>query len=234
MTALLSSAPLLLRRRGALADLLPVIAFAAASGILMTVLGGVGAFLARARGASDAAGAAGAGQSEEASILLFFLVCACIAATLLVPSALGLGGAAARLSLARRERDLAAMRLVGGTTAQVGLVAVADVVVQAVAGAMVGLGLHLAATPLMTTLDFGIDPFTARELLLPWWGYPLVLLWIVALAAGSAAVSLLGVAVTPLGVARQSRSVRMSIARVALWGALMLGFFIAARSTGQL
>ena len=47
MNTLLASAPLLLRRRGALADVLPVIAFAAATAITGTVLGGAAAFVGR-------------------------------------------------------------------------------------------------------------------------------------------------------------------------------------------
>ncbi|GAB2540099.1 FtsX-like permease family protein [Brachybacterium huguangmaarense] len=232
MSALLSASPLLLRRRGALADVLPVVAFAAASAILATVLGGLGAFLSRA--AALGAPFDAAQQSPEGDATTFFVVCAVIACVLLVPSAVGLGGSAARLSLARREQDLAAMRLVGGTTAQVGGIAVLDVTAQAVVGGILGLLGHLALAPALTALDFGITPFAAAELLLPWWAFPLLLLGLALLAAGSAAISLLGVAVTPLGVARGSRTVRMSIARVLVWVLLLVGFAVAAKSSALL
>ncbi|HEX7352985.1 FtsX-like permease family protein [Brachybacterium sp.] len=219
MNALLASAPLLLRRRGALADLLPVLAFAAATAINATVLGGAAAFVGRVPTGE-------APMTGEASVMSFLAICAVIASVLLVPSAVGLGGSAARLSLARREQDLAAMRLVGGTSGQVGSVAVLDVVAQALLGTVLGLGTHLAVTPLLTRLDFGISPFTVGDLLLPVWAYPVLVLALVVLAAGSAAVSLAGVVLSPLGVARDSRVVRMSVLRVVLWVALVLGFVV--------
>ncbi|MGP9539895.1 FtsX-like permease family protein [Brachybacterium sp. AOP43-C2-M15] len=219
MTALLSAAPLLLRRRGALADVLPVIAFAAATAITATVLGGAAAFVGRLPAQADGP------LTGEASVMPFLVMCAIVASVLLIPSAVGLGGSAARLSLARREKDLATTRLVGGTSGQVGTVAVLDVAAQALLGALCGVVLHLAVTPPLTALDFGIAPFTVADLLMPWWVYPLLVVAMVVLAAGSAAVSLTGVVLSPLGVARDSRVVRMSVLRVVLWALLILGFF---------
>lgn len=224
MSALLSSAPLLLRRRSALADLLPVIAFTAATGILATVIGGVIAF------ADRSASSGGDPMSMESQTLGFLVICAVIAAVLLVPTAIGLGGSAARLSLARREKDLAAMRLVGGTTAQVSIVAIVDVAAQALLGAILGVLVHLAWTPAIGLLDFGMAPFGVSELLLPWWGYVALVAGIAVLAAGSAAIALQGVALTPLGVARGSRTVRMSVVRLLVWGALIIVFIILSQS----
>ena len=228
MNALLASAPLLLRRRGALADILPVIAFAAATAITATVLGGAAAFVGRMPEGS------GIGMSAEESLMPFLVTCAFTASVLLIPSAVGLGGSAARLSLARREKDLATTRLIGGTSAQVGAVAVLDVAAQALVGALIGVGLHLAVTPALTHLDFGITPFTVADLLMPVWAYPLVALGMVLLAAGSAGVSLTGVVLSPLGVARDSRVVRMSVVRVVLWALLILGFFVFMQIGGTL
>ncbi|MFC7375224.1 MULTISPECIES: FtsX-like permease family protein [unclassified Brachybacterium] len=219
MRALLATAPLLLRRRGALADILPVIAFTASTAITATVIGGAAAFVGRMPSG------AGPGTGGEAEIMGALVICAMIASVLLVPSAIGLGGSAARLSLARRERDLATMRLVGGTSGQVGSVAVLDVAAQALLGGVLGIGVHVAVTPALTRLDFGITPFTTADLLMPWWAYPLLVLGLVLLAVGSAAVSLTGVVLSPLGVARDSRVVRMSVIRVILWAALIVGFF---------
>ena len=228
MNALLASAPLLLRRRGALADILPVIAFAAATAITATVLGGAAAFVGRMPEGS------GLGMSAEESLMPFLVTCAFTASVLLIPSAVGLGGSAARLSLARREKDLATTRLIGGTSAQVGAVAVLDVAAQALVGAFIGVGLHLAVTPALTHLDFGITPFTVADLLMPVWAYPLVALGMVLLAAGSAGVSLTGVVLSPLGLARDSRVVRMSVVRVVLWVLLILGFFVFMQIGGTL
>lgn len=220
MNALITSAPLLLRRRGALADALPVIAFIAATAIIATVIGGAAAFARRIP--ADLTGPVGA----EAQLMPFLMLCALFASVLLIPSAVGLGGSAARLSLARRERDLAAIRLVGGTTAQVGGIAVLDVAAQALLGAAAGVVVHMLAAAPLTALDFGITPFTVGELLMPWWAYPLLIAGVVLLAAASAAVSLTGVVLSPLGVARDSRTVRMSVLRLLIWGALIIGFLL--------
>ncbi|MEE1618035.1 FtsX-like permease family protein [Brachybacterium sp. J153] len=223
MSALLASAPLLLRRRGALADFLPVIAFAAATGITLTVLGGAAAFVGRLPDGGEVV------HTGEASVIPFLVTCAMVASVLLIPSAVGLGGSAARLSLARREQDLAAIRLVGGTATQVGAVAVLDVAAQALLGGLLGVVLHLVATPPLTALDFGITPFTTADLLMPWWAYPLLVIGMVLLAAGSATVSLIGVVLSPLGVARNSRTVRMSVVRLAIWAMLVVGFLVFAQ-----
>ncbi|AXK46007.1 FtsX-like permease family protein [Brachybacterium saurashtrense] len=223
MNALLASAPLLLRRRGALADVLPVLAFAAATAITGTVIGGAAAFVGRL---PDGSGSVATG---EASLIPFLVSCAMVASVLLIPSAVGLGGSAARLSLARREQDLATIRLVGGTAGQVGAVAVLDVAAQALLGGLLGVVLHLLVTPPLTALDFGITPFTTADLLMPWWAYPLLVLGMVLLAAGSAAVSLLGVVLSPLGVARSSRTVRMSVMRVVSWAVLVVAFLLVAQ-----
>ncbi|MCT2297222.1 permease [Brachybacterium muris] len=220
MNALITSAPLLLRRRGALADALPVIAFTAATAIIATVIGGAAAFARRIP--ADLTGPV----SAEAQLMPFLMLCALFASVLLIPSAVGLGGSAARLSLARRERDLAAIRLVGGTTAQVGGTAVLDLAAQALLGAAAGVVVHMLAAAPLTALDFGITPFTVGELLMPWWAYPLLIAGVVLLAAASAAVSLTGVVLSPLGVARDSRTVRMSVLRLLIWGALIIGFLL--------
>lgn len=220
MTALLASAPLLLRRRGALADVLPVIAFAAATGILATVLGGAAAFVGRLPAEPSAA------AGGEAGLIPFLVTCALTASVMLLPSAVGLGGSAARLSLARREQDLATTRLVGGTAGQVGAVAVLDVAAQALLGAVAGVLAHLAVTPALTGLDFGIRPFTTADLLMPVWAYPVLVAGVVLLAAVSAGVSLAGVVLSPLGVARDSRVVRMSVLRVVGWALLVGGFLL--------
>lgn len=221
--SLLHTAPLVLRRRGGIATALPIIGFTASTGILATVLGGLGAFASRA-----AASPVGDGPpTAEASNASFLMTCAIVATVLLVPSAMGLGSAAAKLSLSRRERDLAAVRLVGGTTAQVGALAVADVLAQALVGSLLGLLAHLAVTPALTALDFGMTPFTFGELLMPLWAYPVLVIAATLLAGISAGIGLAGVAISPLGVARDSRIVRMSVVRLIVWAALIV-LFIAA------
>lgn len=226
MSALL----LLIRRRFSLSDVLPVIAFAAAAAICSTVLAGTFAFHGRMieLGASlDPTAGGNDSLTGEAALMPLLVLCAMLACVLLLPNAVSLGGAAARLSLVRRERDLAAVRLVGGTRLQVTGAAVADVAAQAFVGGVAGMVLHLVAAWPLSNLDFGIRSFTALDLILPWWSLPLVPLVMCVLAAGSAAVSLSGVALNPLGIARGAHAVRMSVLRVVLWG-VFIALFVAA------
>lgn len=217
--------PLLLRRRGAVADLLPVIAFAVSTAVTATVLGGLGAFASR----MPPSGTPHSAMTPEQDLAGFLVLCAVFATALLVPGAVALGGAAARLSLARREKDLAVMRLIGGTRTQIGGLAVLDVVVQSLVGALLGLLLHAAITPVMSTLDFGFRAFTISELLMPWWGYPLLVIVMTVMAAGSAALALAGVVLSPLGVARASRTTRLSVLRLVVWVAFVIGFIVACQ-----
>lgn len=223
----MSALRLLVRRRFSLADVLPIVAFAAAAGIGATVLAGTLAFYTRMQelGVSFSTEQA---STPEGQIMPVLFICALLACVLLVPSTVALGGSAARLSLARRERDLAAVRLVGGTRMQVSGAAIADVTLQALVGSLLGLLLHLAVAWPLTTLDFGISPFSTTDLILTWWALPLVPVVICALAAFSAAVALSGIALNPLGIARGAHMVRMSVIRVLIWVLTIVAFLYVA------
>ena len=219
--------PLLLRRRAAVADLLPVIAFAAATAVIATVLGGTLAFARRAAAISPETFIDGVPTPEQ-SLIQALPGLAMLACVLLLPPAVSLGGAAGRLSLARREKQLATMRLLGATTRQVGAVALLDVAAQALIGGVIGLLAHLLVAIPLTRLDFGTTPFTAAELRLPTplLSLPAMLLGMVLLAAASAAIALQAVAISPLGVARQSRPVKMSVLRLLLFVAVAVVFVV--------
>lgn len=223
MSALL----MLVRGRRSLANALPVIAFAAATAIVCTVLAGTGAFYGRL--GPSGFEATDPSASPEAQITPLLVICAVFACVLLVPNAIALGGAAARLSLARREKDLAAVRLVGGTRAQVAGVAVSDVAWQSVVGAVIGVACHIALAWPLSHLDFGIRKFTAAELILPWWALALTPCALALFASVSASITLTGVALSPLGIARGAHKVRMSVMRLLVWVLSIIVFFAVAQ-----
>jgi hypothetical protein len=199
----------LLRRRDAggsdpqrLTTVLAVVAFAVTTAVLLVVLGGVGAFLTRAEEAA-------VGDVEG-----LYATLACIAAGLLAVPLVTLGGAAARLAVARRDARLAALRLAGATTSQVGLLTVLDAAAQAAAGALLGVLGHFLLLPAVSLLRFQGRTFDLGELLLPWWILPTAVLGIVAVALVSAVTSLRGVAISPLGVAARVTPRRLHWARV--------------------
>ncbi|SDS93587.1 hypothetical protein [Microlunatus soli] len=187
----------LLRRQDSarLTIMLALIAFATATGALLTVLGGLGAFTDR-------------GGNE------LYVMLAQAATVILIIPVFTLGGAAARLSISRRDERLAALRLAGATGGQVGVIAIADAASQALVGAVGGVVLYLAALPGVAMINFQGRAFTWSEL----WVGPGVLTAAVAavvlLAAVSAVISLARIVVSPLGVARRTSPARVRTIRI--------------------
>jgi len=193
---------------------LAVIAFAAATGALLTVLGGLGAFVAR-----------GGDQT--------YVTLAQLATVILLVPVLTVGGAAARLAVSRRDERLAALRLAGATSAQVGVIAVADAAAQALLGALAGVVVYLVALPGVALLRFQGRAFGWAEL---WVGGPtllLAVLGVVVLAVLSAVLGLARIVVSPLGVARRVSPRRLSRLRVII-ALVLLGAWVPLVSSGTL
>lgn len=187
-----------------LTGVLAIIAFAVTTALALVVLGGFLAFLARAR--------------DGLTIGLYdgdaWVVAAGIAVALLVVPLATLGGAAARLAMARRDSRLASLRLAGATTSQVTALTLLDAGTQALTGALLGCGGYVALIPAVAQLRFQERTFTFREL---WVGpgiMALALAAVMVVAMVSAAASLARVAVTPLGVAARVTPPGLSAARV--------------------
>lgn len=223
----------LLRRRSrrdsrdpaSLTSTLAVIAFAATTAMTLTVLGGLLAFIDRA-----AIGAgAGDGPYDDGGIYITLAVFAVI--LLLVPLST-LGGAAARLAMARRDARLATMRLVGATTGQVTLLTLLDAAVQALLGAVIGVVLYGALLPLVAQLNFQDRTFELVEL---WVGVPYLLLTVLGvllIALVSAASSLQRVALTPLGVAARVSPPRLTWMRALSVVVVLVAIVVANSAAG--
>lgn len=221
----------LLRRRSAddrdpqgMTNVLAVIAFAATTAILLVVVGGFGAFLARAGGVDGMRdGVDAAVTSYDTQYPLF----AGIASLLLLVPLVTLGGAAARLAVARRDARLAALRLAGATTGQVTTLTVLDAAAQAVTGALVGLAGYGALLPLVAQLRFQGRRFEIGEL---WVGVPALIAavaLVVAVALVSSLVSLRRVAITPLGVAARVTPPGLKAVRLLATGAAFVAMIVA-------
>ncbi|MBB2902111.1 hypothetical protein FHR75_002926 [Kineococcus radiotolerans] len=208
-------------RGGRLPTVLAVTAFAVTTWSVLTVAGGVQAFAARAQ-------LPGAGPDAETYPLLSWVS----VALLLVPTAT-LGAAAARLTVARRDERLARLRLAGATSTQIGVVALLDAAVQAVAGAGLGVVLDLVALPAVARLRFQGRAFEVAELRLGAGPVLGTVAAVLLVALVSSAVSLRRVAITPLGVAQRLPQRGLSWARVV--PVLVLGVgFVAAFNAGSL
>jgi hypothetical protein len=125
-------------------------------------------------------------------------------ALLLFP-VLGLLGSAARLTASRRAERLATLRLLGASTRQLTVVAVAEVTAVATAAAVVGIVAQWALAPALATIPLGGSGWYATDLQVQ----PLVALAVVVgvavLAALAATRGMHAVVVGPLGVARRQQ-----------------------------
>ncbi|MFF5210641.1 FtsX-like permease family protein [Streptosporangium sp. NPDC000396] len=138
-----------------------------------------------------------------------------IASVLMVVPLLVFGGAAARLTVARRDQRLAALRLVGATPGQVVTMTVAEAVITAFGGAMLGLALYGLSAPMLAGVEIAGGPWFASDV---WPGVLVVLAVLVAvplLVGLSAVAGLRRVVVSPLGVAKRETPPAMRFVRVA-------------------
>ncbi|MBD5785922.1 hypothetical protein IF650_06985 [Cellulosimicrobium terreum] len=222
----------LLRRRSAddrdpqgLTSVLAVIAFAVTTAILLVVVGGSMAFLTRAGGVDGVR----AGLEGPTPFAAQYPILAGIAALLLLVPLVTLGGAAARLAVARRDARLAALRLAGATTGQVTALTALDAVAQAVTGALLGIVGYGALLPLVAQLRFQGRTFDLGEL---WVGVPVLLgavLLVVVIALVSALASLRRVVVTPLGVAARVTPPGLRAIRLVAFGAAFIALVVVTR-----
>jgi hypothetical protein len=177
---------------------LPVVAFAVVTALLLIVAGGAQAFFSWT---DDIAG--------------LYQVLAVIALSLLVVPLVALGGSAARLSARRRDDRLASLRLLGATPRLVTALTVLESTALALAGAVAGVVVYLLASPLVGLLPFRGEPLGMSVLLGPAW-ILLTVLGIGVLAALSAVVGLRGVILSPLGVRTRQQAPRVHWLRVVL------------------
>ncbi|MBZ2198193.1 FtsX-like permease family protein [Occultella gossypii] len=191
---------LLLRGRSAgrsdpqrLTSVLAVLAFAVTTAVVLLVVGGFAAFAERAT--------VDVGPNSDGG---FYVTLAGTATILLMVPLATLGGAAARLAVARRDERLAALRLAGATTGQVSLMTMLDAAAQALAGALIGVAGSFLLILTVLPLQFQGRSFSYAELVAPWWVYPTAVLAVTLVALLSAGASLRKVAITPLGVAART------------------------------
>jgi hypothetical protein len=143
-------------------------------------------------------------QPRSVSLTRFGRVVLGVGAGALLLPVLVLIATATRLSAARREQRLAAMRLIGASDGQLRMVAAVEAAIAAVAGAALGLLGFLAVRPSAARLDLDGSPSFASDLRLSWGAVALVVLGVPALAVATALVALRRVRISPLGVSRQA------------------------------
>lgn len=153
-----------------------------------------------------------AGEPSEDAVAYQWL--SAIAGVLMVVPLLVFGGAAARLTVARRDSRLAALRLVGATPGQVVAMTVTEAVLVALGGALAGAVLYALSVPLLARIEMQGGPWFAGDLLPGPLTLAGVLVAVPILVGLSAVVGLRRVVVSPLGVAKRETPPAMRFVRV--------------------
>lgn len=162
---------------------LPVVAFAVVTTLVLTVIGGAQSFW---------------GWTDEFAPL--YQALAAIALVLLVVPLMSVGGAAARLSARRRDERLSTLRLLGVSPSGVTIATVTESVLVAAAGALVGIVAHVAISPLIGLIPFRGEALGFGAVVLPPAQTAVVVAAVLALASTSAVIGLRRVVISPLGV----------------------------------
>jgi hypothetical protein len=113
-------------------------------------------------------------------------------------------GTATRLAAARREERFAALRLVGGTPADIRVIAAVESVVSAFLGAVLGIVVFLLVQPILAGSALIGTQYFASTLTPTLWGYLGLLVGVPIVAAAAALLSLRRVQISPLGVSRRA------------------------------
>ncbi|MCG5216331.1 FtsX-like permease family protein [Streptosporangium soli] len=170
---------------------------------------------------------------EPSDMAVGYSILALIATVLMIVPLLVFGGASARLTVARRDRRLAALRLVGATPGQVVGMTAAEAMFVAVLGALLGTVVYGVAVPLLAGIPIAGGTWFAWDLL-PGPQYVIGVLLAVPLLVGlSAVVGLRRVVVSPLGVAKRETPPGMRFVRVVVTVALVAAAPAVASGTAS-
>ena len=215
-------------------SMLAIIAFAAATTIFLTVLGGVHGFIWRASADHTVACAFDFGAcrpdtvaawkrqiSDPTSLAQFstaYVALAVFACMLLVVPFVALAGSAARLAASRRVVRLTALDAAG----------------QALIGALIGIAGYCVLMPAVMLIPFQEQRFTFEQL----WVGPLALVITLAgvaiLALISSLVTLRRVAITPLGVTSRTATALPSGTRMVLFVVVVVVAMIVFKNPAML
>lgn len=211
--------PLLSRqsRQGAAGLILPGVAFASVTALLAIVVGGAQTFWA---------------FDDEMAPLYWFL--AGLALTLMIPPLLSLGSAAAKLSARRRDDRLAVLRLLGATGRGTAGLAVFESAAVAFVGAVTGVLLAYALSPLIGMIHFRGEAIGAAQAALPLGWAALLVLTVVLIAGLSAMIGLRRVIISPLGVAMKQSAPKMPWVHGLVAVAAIIAAIIGAQAVSNL
>jgi hypothetical protein len=171
----------------------------------------------------------GAGQQVFTS---FFKVAFYIGVIAVLLPMLVLISTATRLAADRREERFAAVRLVGGTPADIRLIATVEAVISSFAGALLGTVVFLLVRPLLAGSSLLGTSYFESDLTPTIWGYIGMLVIVPIAAAVASLISLRRVQISPLGVSRRATPKKPTLWRLSvLVTGLALYVFGLSRTT---
>jgi hypothetical protein len=175
------------------------------------------------------AGIAGFSGTRASLFTAYDQQTALVGVALLVMPVVVLAAASGRLGAARREQQLAALRLAGATPRQIIGMTALETAALGAAGALTGAALYGVLLPVLAEIPYGVGGWYVSQL---WVGLPWLVTVVVAvtgLITVSAVSMLRQVATSPLGVAQQADPRRTRLIRLVLFVAVL---FYVWRSTG--
>jgi hypothetical protein len=123
---------------------------------------------------------------------------------------------ATRLAASRREERFAALRLVGGTPADIRMIAAVESVVSAFFGAVLGVVIWLLVQPLVAGGALIGTQYFSSTVTPAAWEYAAIIVGVPAIALVAALISLRRVQISPLGVSRRATPKRPTVWRLTL------------------
>jgi hypothetical protein len=139
---------------------------------------------------------------------------------------------ATRLAADRREERFAALRLVGGTPADIRVIASVEAIVSAFLGAVLGTVIFLLVRPALAGAALIGTPYFESDLTPTAWGYLAMLVGVPVAAAVAALISLRRVEISPLGTSRRATPKQPTFWRLVplLLGVALFVFGLSATS----
>jgi hypothetical protein len=132
---------------------------------------------------------------------------------------------ATRLAASRREERFAALRLVGGTPADIRMIAAVEAAVSAFSGAVLGVVVWLLVQPLVADGALIGTQYFSSTVTPAAWEYAAIIIGVPAIALVAALVSLRRVQISPLGVSRRATPKRPTLWRLTVL-ALGVGLYL--------
>lgn len=206
MSTSLTAIPLVLGRRSltSASSLLVAAAFFACATLFLTVAAGAWMFFQIPPSPDPA----------DAGLDIMYKTLAGLATALLIIPAATLASASATLSARRQDERLSTMSLLGARRSQITALAVAEPLIPALAGIILGMLGYLGLALPVSFIHFMGEPIGYQNMLMPAWLILVVVVFLALVCAGSALLGLRKVAVSQLGVRTKSLERKFPLGRV--------------------